>query len=189
MQQNTWEIEKKTNARQSVGNSQILQTTQILQSSAQRSTYVQNSIRKCKCKCRQMKPDYQENLVKIQRNVVLQKKTYYHFQKWKLNSKDDENAKLNEQCTERDKNQFDSHYSSENAKEKQYCSDNIKKVHSRSFTNAKSNIKTWPYQQWSALPAVFSPIGGANGWIFYLLSYSSPGSTSMRWLPHILWKT
>ncbi len=53
---------------------------------------------KCKseCKCRRMKSDYQEILVKITRNIVLQKKTHCQSQKWELNVEDDENVRFNE---------------------------------------------------------------------------------------------
>ncbi len=51
---------------------------------------------KCECKCRRMKPDHQEILVKITRNIVSRKKTHCQFQKWELNSKDDENARFDE---------------------------------------------------------------------------------------------
>ncbi len=55
-----------------------------------------SSSHKRKCKCRQMKPDYQEILAKITRNIILQKKTHCQSQKWELNVKDDENARFNE---------------------------------------------------------------------------------------------
>ncbi len=51
---------------------------------------------KCECKCRWMKLSYQEILVKITRNIVLQKKIHCQFQKWELNFKDDENARFDE---------------------------------------------------------------------------------------------
>ncbi len=51
---------------------------------------------KCKCKCRWMKSDHQEILIKITRNILLQKKTHCQSQKWELNFKDDENARFNE---------------------------------------------------------------------------------------------
>ncbi len=51
---------------------------------------------KCECKCRRMKSDYQEILVKITRNIVLQKKTHCQSQKWELNVEDDENARFDE---------------------------------------------------------------------------------------------
>ncbi len=51
---------------------------------------------KCECKCRRMKSDYQEILVKITRNIVLQKKTHCQSQKWELNFKDDENTRFDE---------------------------------------------------------------------------------------------
>jgi len=70
------------------------------------------------------------------------KKELSLLSKTKLNSKDDENAKFDKQCTEKSKNQSDSCYSSENAKEEQYCIDYIEKVHCKDLTSAKSNIRT-----------------------------------------------
>ncbi len=51
---------------------------------------------KCKHKCKRMKSDYQEILVKITRNIISQKKTHCESQKWELNVEDDENARFDE---------------------------------------------------------------------------------------------
>ncbi len=55
-----------------------------------------SSTHKHKCKYRWIKSDYQKTLIKIIRNIILQKKINCQSQKWELNFKDDKNAKFNE---------------------------------------------------------------------------------------------
>ena len=38
-------------------------------------------------------------------------------------------------------NRSNSHHDSQNAKEKQHCSDDLEKIHRRCFTSVKSNMK------------------------------------------------
>jgi len=89
-----------------------------------------------------MKPDYPKKTLSKLNKMLYYKRRHIITFKTKLDSKDDENAKFDEQCTEKCKNPPDSCYSSENAKEKQHCTDYIEIVHCKSFTSAKSNIRT-----------------------------------------------
>ena len=66
---------------------------------------------KCECKCRRMKPDDQKTLVKVTRNIILQKKIDNHFEKWELNLTSDKNVQCSEQCIEEGKVWHNSHYS------------------------------------------------------------------------------
>jgi len=48
---------------------------------------------------------------------------------------------INRCSLKKGENRSNSHHDSQNAKEKQHCSDDLEKIHRKHFTNVKSNMK------------------------------------------------